>query len=96
MSDSTLDEIRRAIADPGSHPDHHRMVMAKHRAEWPTLWRALDRLTATPPTPLTDCLDRWSLRLLTNNVESLGDEQALELGRLLGEAAAALKGREGR
>ena len=37
--------VLHAIANPGPHPDYHRQVMELHRAEWPTLWRALDDLS---------------------------------------------------
>lgn len=49
MSDA-VQAVISAIRDPGSHPDWHREVMARHRAEWPTLWRALDQswLSDTP------------------------------------------------
>jgi hypothetical protein len=38
--------IVRAIKEEGVNPQHHREVMTKHRKEWPTLWRAIDRLLA--------------------------------------------------
>jgi len=37
-------EVVRAIRIQGPAPSHHQAVMRKHRSEWPTLWRALDRL----------------------------------------------------
>jgi hypothetical protein len=39
-----VDELRRAIEDPGPRPDIHFEIMARHRREWPTLWAAIDRL----------------------------------------------------
>lgn len=46
-----LDEVRgllrdliAAIENPGSHPDHHKYIMKKHRQEWPTLWKTIDRI----------------------------------------------------
>ena len=33
--------------DEGSHPLHHRQVMARHRREWPVLWKAVDELVRT-------------------------------------------------
>lgn len=37
-------EVRRAIVNTGSHPGYHTTIMNRHRKEWPTLWRALDKL----------------------------------------------------
>ena len=42
--DDAIAAILRAINDPGPNPAYHREVMARHRAEWPTLWEAIDRL----------------------------------------------------
>lgn len=42
-----VEAVRRAVLDAGSHPKHHREVMARHRKEWPTLWLALDALLAS-------------------------------------------------
>jgi hypothetical protein len=39
-----LDELKRAYSDKGPRPDVHDRLAARHRQEWPTLWRALDRL----------------------------------------------------
>lgn len=39
--------LRKAIMDEGSHPSHHRQVMARHRREWPVLWKAIDQLVTT-------------------------------------------------
>ena len=36
--------LRKAIMDEGSHPLHHRQVMARHRKEWAVLWKAIDEL----------------------------------------------------
>lgn len=36
--------VIEAIRNEGSHPQYHREVMARHRREWPTLWKALDAL----------------------------------------------------
>ena len=37
-----LDQLERAITDAGPQPMVHAETMAKHRAEWPTLWAAID------------------------------------------------------
>lgn len=47
-TDRAVEAIRRAVNDPGPQPEHHRKVMERHRAEWPTLWRAIDALLADP------------------------------------------------
>lgn len=36
--------VRHAVDNPGPRPDVHREIMARHRAEWPTLWDAIDWL----------------------------------------------------
>jgi hypothetical protein len=46
MSDRKIDALRKAIMFQGSHPLHHRQVMARHRKEWPVLWKAIDQLLA--------------------------------------------------
>lgn len=38
------EQVARAIMDEGIMPGYHHEVMARHRQEWPTLWRALDKL----------------------------------------------------
>lgn len=42
--EDAIDEVRQAVRVEGSHPDHHRQVMRRHRQEWPTLWAAIDAL----------------------------------------------------
>lgn len=44
MPDQAGAAVVRAIKDEGAHPAYHREVMARHRKEWPALWRALDAL----------------------------------------------------
>lgn len=39
-----VEEILAALKNQGPSPTFHKYVMAKHRTEWPTLWKALDRL----------------------------------------------------
>ena len=48
MSDRKIDALRKAVMFQGSHPLHHRQVMARHRKEWPVLWKAIDQLLAAP------------------------------------------------
>lgn len=47
-------QVMRAIRVEGRSPTWHRRVMARHRAEWPTLWRALDRLAYASDRERTD------------------------------------------
>lgn len=39
-----IKQLRNAIDVEGRSPEHHHNIMAKHRKEWPTLWKAIDRL----------------------------------------------------
>jgi hypothetical protein len=41
---AAVGEIRRSVEDEGPEPAYHRAIVKRHRKEWPTLWRALDRL----------------------------------------------------
>lgn len=41
---SIFNDIEKTIKDAGVVPKYHHHVMKKHRDEWPTLWKALDRL----------------------------------------------------
>lgn len=36
--------VSQAVRVEGPNPRYHREVMARHRREWPELWKALDRL----------------------------------------------------
>lgn len=59
---AAVERVVRAIEDEGPVPAWHRGIMRKQRAQWPTLWRELDRLRAVfratqslppgPPPPL--------------------------------------------
>ncbi len=54
LMDEAADEIERlraaigtviaAIDKKGPHPGYHDALTAQHRAEWPTLWQAIDNL----------------------------------------------------
>ena len=46
---TAIEQLRRAVADQGSHPHYHRGVEKIHRSEWPTLWAAIDRLLSEAP-----------------------------------------------
>jgi hypothetical protein len=41
---AAVEAVRAAIEDTGANPSWHAYTMAIHRAEWPTLWAALDHL----------------------------------------------------
>ena len=47
MTNYKIDALRNAILNEGSHPLHHRQVMARHRREWAVLWKAIDELVTT-------------------------------------------------
>lgn len=44
-------ELAGAVLDVGPNPNHHQAVMARHRQEWPTLWRAIDGIINVPRGP---------------------------------------------
>jgi hypothetical protein len=44
-----LSAIRDAIENEGPQPDYHQKVMARHRKEWPTLWKAIDAALEDTP-----------------------------------------------
>lgn len=41
---AAAEKVRRAIRVKGPQPRLHDEMMARHRKEWPTLWKALDDL----------------------------------------------------
>lgn len=41
---SAIDVLVGALDVEGRCPPHHQAVMAKHRYEWPVMWRAIDGL----------------------------------------------------
>ena len=41
-----LEEIKQAIRVKGPVPKFHKDTMKRHRKEWPTLWKAIDKATA--------------------------------------------------
>ncbi len=45
-----IEAVRRAILVAGPHPRYHAEIMRKQRAEWPTLWNALDELLKSEQT----------------------------------------------
>lgn len=44
LYDKHVDELRKAIKKQGRNPKYHRETMARHRKEWPVLWKAIDRI----------------------------------------------------
>lgn len=42
--ENSIAELVKAIRDRGAVPQFHNHVMRKHRAEWPTLWNAIDNI----------------------------------------------------
>ena len=47
--DAALTALRNAVQDEGRVPEYHRLIMARHREEWPALWVAIDRLLSLAP-----------------------------------------------
>ena len=43
---AACEELIKAVLDRGPRPDVHDKIMAKHRREWPTLWRAIDKIVS--------------------------------------------------
>ncbi len=41
-----LHRLSQAVLDHGPSPTHHYQVMERHRAEWPSLWAAIDDVVA--------------------------------------------------
>lgn len=39
---AALQRLEDAIVNEGPHPEYHHQVLDRHRAEWPTLWAAID------------------------------------------------------
>ena len=48
MSDleKAVEKLIAAIKVEGPVPQYHRHVLRKHRSEWPTLWKAIDEISA--------------------------------------------------
>ena len=40
-----------AIRDEGISPKFHRMMIVRHRQQWPVLWKAIDRINKLWPEP---------------------------------------------
>ena len=59
---NTVALLREATTNEGTHPDHHRRIMVRHRAEWPTLWRIIDLLLEETRGHRT--MSEWFCRLL--------------------------------
>lgn len=53
--------LRRAVTDPGDHPEEHARQIAALRRNWPTLWGAINNLLY--PEAKGDPLRREALRV---------------------------------
>lgn len=62
-------EVRRALREEGRQPQWHRSLMARHRAEWPVLWAALDQLLAA-----VDSIERDEFRDVIEGGYDVRDE----------------------
>jgi len=51
LSCPDLTELRESITNEGSKPRYHREIQARHRREWPTLWKAIDNLLRAVQEP---------------------------------------------
>lgn len=69
-------EVRRALRNEGRSPQWHRSLQARHRAEWPVLWAALDQLVAAIDAVERDEHDE---RLVGGISDGYGDRPALDL-----------------
>lgn len=69
-------EVKRAVVVPGPVPQHHRSIMSRHRAEWPTLWEAIDHLLGALEDPAQDEPERRPSAgaNITHEFVSAGDE----------------------
>lgn len=61
-----MDDLRKAIADEGTHPEYHRALMSRHRREWPKLWAAIDAVLLGRSPEMTDP----ALRALLNELDA--------------------------
>jgi hypothetical protein len=41
-----VQQVQEAISNEGPRPDYHRIIVGRHRRQFPTLWVALDELLA--------------------------------------------------
>jgi len=41
-----IEGIHAAVTNAGLNPEYHRAIMARHRHEWPELWRRIDEALA--------------------------------------------------
>lgn len=41
--DDMMNALTKAINNQGRNPKYHRETMARHRKEWPTLWKIIDK-----------------------------------------------------
>lgn len=56
---SGIDDLRKALEDEGPAPSFHRLLMKKHRAEWPVLWKAIDLILAESKPKDPEYMTGW-------------------------------------
>ena len=44
IDDKLIKDLHYAIKDSGSHPEYHRIIMSRHRSEWPVLWHTISSI----------------------------------------------------
>jgi len=44
-----VSELVRAIRDEGVNPRYHRMMIVRHRQQWPALWKAIEHINTLWP-----------------------------------------------
>ena len=52
--DEAIEELRRAVYDPGPRPGYHYAMCAKMREEWPTLWHAIQNCILAASRPVEE------------------------------------------
>ena len=84
VRNNDIRRLREAIHDKGPHPDYHDSILARHRAEWPTLWAVLDEMVGPPDLkgPNGECrhLRTTEPRYDGGNYGHYGTRKCLECG----------------
>ena len=53
MENDRIRACKHAVENEGRSPVFHQRIMARHRKEWPTLWKAIDALLASGSYAMT-------------------------------------------
>lgn len=68
-------QLYNAILTPGRSPAFHQDMMRRHRQEWPTLWRAIDKIVEDVGAGINDTQEA---RLISIEVALLDIANTLE------------------